>query len=177
MMKIGEYEWDPNKDLLSANGASALVYRARNEDAKHVALKIFKDSIVKGDAKANSKRKKLEEQFEMLEKLSHNNIVRHESLLYLETTNQFNQEVECPVLVMEFASEGSLVDYLQKNPTTPHREKLIWDIMEGLKFLHKKGIIHRDLKPENILIMKDAEGLPVGKISDFGISKDTINTG
>ena len=43
----------------------------------------------------------------------------------------------------------------------------VYQIVEGMKFVHFNKIIHRDLKPSNILIASDG----TIKISDFGISK------
>ena len=48
---------------------------------------------------------------------------------------------------------------------------LMFQIMEGVKFLHDNKIIHRDLKPQNILINR----LLKAKISDMGLSKQ-LNT-
>ncbi|KAK8835712.1 hypothetical protein M9Y10_040530 [Tritrichomonas musculus] len=45
--------------------------------------------------------------------------------------------------------------------------KVIYQIAEGMKYIHFKKIIHRDLKPTNILIANDG----LVKIADFGISK------
>lgn len=44
------------------------------------------------------------------------------------------------------------------------------DIAHGLHALHQNGIVHSDLKPENILVCKHADGRPVAKLSDFGLS-------
>ena len=43
----------------------------------------------------------------------------------------------------------------------------IYQIVEGMKYVHFRKIIHRDLKPTNILIAADG----TIKICDFGISK------
>ena len=45
--------------------------------------------------------------------------------------------------------------------------EIIYQIAEGMKYIHSKKIIHRDLKPTNILIASDG----TVKICDFGISK------
>ncbi|KAL8223146.1 hypothetical protein R6Q57_020545 [Mikania cordata] len=81
------------------------------------------------------------------------------------------------ILVYEFASNGSLDDYLQSidtmvNLTWAQRLKLCIAIAQGLKYMHtsmedKKIIIHRDIKSANILLGKNWEA----KIADFGLSK------
>ena len=43
----------------------------------------------------------------------------------------------------------------------------MYNLLKGVKYIHKKDIIHRDLKPGNILINKNPFEL---KISDFGLS-------
>ena len=45
----------------------------------------------------------------------------------------------------------------------------MWNIVEGIKYLHQNGIVHRDLKPENILISSSININDI-KIADFGIS-------
>ena len=45
--------------------------------------------------------------------------------------------------------------------------KVIYQIAEGMKYIHSKKVIHRDLKPTNILLSSDG----TVKICDFGISK------
>lgn len=56
-----------------------------------------------------------------------------------------------------------------------HRENLkhewqcavaVYDILQGLKYLHGKGYIHRDLKPENVLVKADYRMA----ITDFGFA-------
>ena len=73
-------------------------------------------------------------------------------------------------LEMEFC-DSDLANYLKQN-----RQKLsydlqiikqiMWQILNGLSFLHLCSILHRDLKPGNILV-KDQQI----KITDFGLSR------
>src|SRR5690606_18345407 len=48
-------------------------------------------------------------------------------------------------------------------------KNIIFQIGNGLRYLHSYGIIHRDLKPENVLIDVKNYNLKV-KIVDFGLS-------
>ncbi|CAB5364804.1 unnamed protein product [Rhizophagus irregularis] len=73
------------------------------------------------------------------------------------------------VVVLEYANEGNLREYLTKKFKSLEWEKKIQmalDITSGLNFLHSKGIIHRDLHSKNILV-NDGELL----IADFGFSE------
>ena len=54
--------------------------------------------------------------------------------------------------------------------------QLLFDIINGLAYLHGKQIIHRDLKPLNILVPVNPENGVYFKLSDFGLATfDDIN--
>ena len=48
-------------------------------------------------------------------------------------------------------------------------KQIIFQITQGLAYMHKHGYFHRDLKPENLLITKDRSSI---KICDFGLAKE-----
>eukprot|EP00505_MAST-04D_sp_SCG-Rhode-Island_P003745 Stramenopile-MAST_4_protein_3745 len=78
------------------------------------------------------------------------------------------------VMIMEYAAEGSLRDYLTKHASTPLEKSmalsLVYDIAYGMKALYAKGIHHRDLKASNVLL----DGYFRAKVCDFGLSKASM---
>ena len=45
---------------------------------------------------------------------------------------------------------------------------ILYDVLNGLAYLHKSNILHRDIKPANMLLDQNMRA----RISDFGISAD-----
>ena len=80
--------------------------------------------------------------------------------------NQINLE-------LEYCQYGSLNDILKrakkKNIHLNEYEisSIIYMVLKGLDFMHKKNLINRDIKCKNILISKDGSA----KLCDFGISQ------
>nr|XP_033782686.1 NUAK family SNF1-like kinase 1 [Geotrypetes seraphini] len=72
------------------------------------------------------------------------------------------------IIVMEYASNGELYDYVNKRQRIVENEarRFFRQIVSAVHYCHKKGVVHRDLKLENILL---DENLNV-KLADFGLS-------
>ena len=92
-------------------------------------------------------------------RVNHQNIVK---LLYVR-----ENEVTFD-LVMEYAKNGTLFDYVVKNKGLSEKLafKYFIQIVNAIKFLHDNDVIHRDIKPENILLFDN----DVAKLCDFGWS-------
>src|SRR5690554_1345940 len=175
-MRLGNYEWNPEKDLI-AEGAFAEVFRARdtNTAGRTVALKIYKEAVSKGSSGSSGQKKyTLEQEFHNVDGLSHTNIIAYYGLDYIHGQDAMGRQTSHPVLIMEYAEGGTLSDFLKTNPDKATIGRLIRDISLGMGYLHSEGILHRDLKPANILITKNRRGEPVAKITDFGISRDLL---
>jgi serine/threonine protein kinase len=73
---------------------------------------------------------------------------------------------------------GTLKDYCEgryKGPQLPPDAKVLYQIANGLHFIHSRNLVHRDVKPDNILISMTT---PVQmKLSDFGYVKKTSPRG
>jgi len=80
----------------------------------------------------------------------------------------------CLYYVMELANY-SLENWIKiDNHDNEILTKVCKDVATGLKALHEKRIVHQGIKPQNVLIfiIKEARELvPIGKLSDFGISR------
>ncbi|KAF8331383.1 kinase-like domain-containing protein [Cantharellus anzutake] len=72
------------------------------------------------------------------------------------------------VLVSPWCPNGSVLEYLEKNP---HAERidLARDIAKGLDYLHHltPAVIHGDLKPANVLVSDNHNAI----LCDFGLSR------
>ncbi len=80
-----------------------------------------------------------------------------------------------PYMVMEFLSGSDLGHVLDKRGALPVDEALgyVLQACEALAEAHACGIVHRDLKPSNLFLAHRADGSPLVKVLDFGISKAT----
>ena len=79
-----------------------------------------------------------------------------------------------PYMVMEYLPGrdlGALVREEGPLPVDVAVDRLLQAAL-GLAAAHARGIVHRDLKPSNLFLTTGADGLPLVKIIDFGISKD-----
>ncbi|XP_045031646.1 uncharacterized protein LOC116933765 isoform X2 [Daphnia magna] len=76
-------------------------------------------------------------------------------------------------LVLELCG-GTLTDYCEKKysgPELPPDELVLYQIANGLHYIHSRNLVHRDIKPENILISMTS---PVQmKVSDLSFVKKT----
>ena len=120
-----------------------------------VAMKTF----VKKDSKYKETKEKLKNEVEVLSKLHHPFI--NQILDNFETDTHF-------FIVMEYIC-GDLLSFIRKrNKLNEQIAKMIFkQLIEGLKYIHKKNIIHRDIKLDNILI----DTTNTVKICDFGVSR------
>ena len=116
-------------------------------------------TFVKKDLKYKETKDKLRNEVEVLSKLHHPFI--NQILDSFETDTHF-------FIVMEYVC-GDLLSFIRKrNKLNESTAKIIFkQIIEGLKYIHKKKIIHRDIKLDNILI----DLTNTIKICDFGVSR------
>jgi len=98
--------------------------------------------------------------------LIHPNIVR---------VLDFGVEGNTPFLVMDYAPNGSLRQYLPQGTALAPGTVVpyVKQVAEALQCAHDQKLIHRDIKPENMLLGRSSEVL----LSDFGIATVSQTTG
>jgi calcium-dependent protein kinase len=101
-------------------------------------------------------------EFQLLRKMDHPNVIR--MFEFYDSQDKF-------YIVQELAEGGELYDELIEYGRLPENETalLMKQVLACLKYLHANGVVHRDLNLENILLEsnKDYEGI---KIIDFGLA-------
>ncbi|KAJ8321336.1 hypothetical protein KUTeg_001112, partial [Tegillarca granosa] len=98
---------------------------------------------------------------ESLRKLNHPNIVRLKEVI---------RENDQLFFVFEFMKENLYQLMKDRDKLFPESviRNIIYQVLQGLAFMHKHGFFHRDLKPENLL----CTGTDICKIADFGLARE-----
>ncbi|KAA6397288.1 MAG: putative aurora kinase [Streblomastix strix] len=101
------------------------------------------------------------------------NLINTQSKFTVEYIESFVDKADLCV-VLENLPGGTLRDYMtntmKKMELVPRKMQTIkfsYQILQGLKHLHKKNVVYRDLKPENILIDENGNL----KIADFNFAQ------
>lgn len=94
---------------------------------------------------------------------AHKNIIRY--FVTEEDADYFYIALElCLYTLKDYATDSLLRNRIAK-------KKVIEDMIDGMRWIHKMNVVHRDIKPTNVLLFENAIKELELKISDFGISK------
>jgi serine/threonine protein kinase/tetratricopeptide (TPR) repeat protein len=125
---------------------------------RKVAIKILHQRL---SAESEEFKKRFFTEGRVLAKLQHDNIVsiidigEADGMLYM---------------AMEYVENGTLTDWLKKNPVTVDQAiQICSKVGLALHAVHMKHIVHRDLKPSNILL----RDINTPLLTDFGIARET----
>lgn len=136
------------------DGTYGNVYKAINTNSNTlVAIKKMKKKYYKWQDCQNLSEVKA------LTNLSHCNIVQLNELIMTKSE-----------LYMIFDYMGiNLYEWTKQNETISEGtiRNIVFQILQGLTYMHRQNYFHRDMKPENILVNQS-----IVKIADFGLAKE-----
>jgi serine/threonine protein kinase len=142
----------------AGSGGTAEVWRALDERTNdEVAVKRL-HPIVFADEAA---RERLAREFEALQRLDHQNIVRVRDL---------HLDRDDGAIVLEYVPGASLADRQRQSDAPLPRDEALSiarDVAAALAAAHDAGIVHRDVTPANILLAPDGSA----RLTDFGIAQ------
>ncbi|XP_005799928.1 NUAK family SNF1-like kinase 2 [Xiphophorus maculatus] len=136
-------------------GTYGKVKKAKERSGRLVAVKSIRKEKIKDEQDLVHIRREIE----IMSSLCHPHII---------TIYEVFENKDKIVIVMEYASQGDLYDYIcdKKNLSEYEARHFFRQIVSAVHYCHQNGIVHRDLKLENILL----DGNGNVKIADFGLS-------
>ena len=141
----------------------------------HIALKSVLTTYADNDSPVVNAR--LVSAMLELRVLSHPQVREEENIVRLQAvawqSDAINFDRRWPVLLVEYADRGTLVDFFETERSVAASLKwhLCLDIARGLQVLHRLKVVHGDIKLSNVLVYTNArdENRPViAKIADVG---------
>lgn len=178
-----------NRDEALGRGGFGVVYQALDRvtgeayAVKETHFGVGSNTGNFNEKDAQRKLDNLRQEFDMLAKFSHPNIVRVYNFVLDEAQGVAR-------FLMELASGGTVRELIRDAQKTNNNrsrqsptasvsfcvpESIVRTIaaqaLLGLHYLHERNVLHRDLKPDNLLLGDGG----VVKLTDFGTSKTTLH--
>lgn len=161
--------------LIGSGGMGEVYFAEDSRIARKVAIKVVRNEADPYPNAAATKEatRLFEREMKAIATLDHPNI-----LPLIDFGEETVNKATLTYMVMPFRSEGSLVDWLQKQGNgeilSPHDVNyIVRQAADALQHAHNRNLMHLDVKPSNFLIRPrdDHPGLPDVLLADFGIAK------
>lgn len=162
-----EFKLKYEVERLLSHGSFCPVYLVRDRKKQnHYAVKyVQKISSASSPAYSSLKERSYKNETKILKKLQnspHPNICQIKEVI---------EDESCLLIVQEYASGGTLLDWVCRSEQKKNREekirKFFWKLLNAVDFLHNNlWIVHRDIKLDNVLLDQNKEP----KLIDFNLS-------
>ena len=153
--------YDMGEEL--GRGAFAVVkYATHKKSKRKYAIKIIDKKNL-----GESYLKSLKREVEILQQVSHNNIIKLKHVF---------DDKKYVYLVMELVTGGELFDRIVEKTSYGEKDAsiLVKKMVDAIGYLHEKNIAHRDLKPENVNQKKKKKNLYMKKNPHFTLGKKKL---
>jgi serine/threonine protein kinase len=145
------------------SGAQGVIYHVKTiSTGFDLALKLIE---ITADEKIiyNDILEAIKSEFTIIKSLHHPNIISVYDFGYDKKLDKY-------YYTMDYLQGMDLRDFVAKGAKSSDFPALVYQMLDGLNYLHSNNIIHFDIKPENIFIV-EKDGQPLVKILDFGLSE------
>jgi eukaryotic-like serine/threonine-protein kinase len=148
--------------VLGQGGMGVVVEATQLDLERRVALKFLRQSVVPEQGSALTR---FEREARTIARMRGEHVVQVYDVGRLEHGE--------PFIVMELLTGEDLSALLERERRLPVATAVdyVLQACEAMAEAHVAGVIHRDLKPANLFVSKRADGRPLVKVLDFGISK------
>mmetsp|Transcript_4339 Transcript_4339/g.13122 ORF Transcript_4339/g.13122 Transcript_4339/m.13122 type:complete len:375 (+) Transcript_4339:232-1356(+) len=140
-------------------GAFATVYQGIDK----TTLETFAIKVI-DKGKADNEIEFIQRETRIMKTIDHPNVIK--------TYDVFDTKSNL-YLVMEYMPGGTLADIMKAKLLRTEKtvKSVMFDILQGVAYLHRMHIVHRDLKLKNILCKNNTLPLEI-KLADFGLSNN-----
>ncbi|CAD8089007.1 unnamed protein product [Paramecium primaurelia] len=142
-----------------AKGTFATIYLAECRFTQNeYAVKCFEKRHISNE----KDRKNLTKEMQILRLMNHNQLL---------TIYEVFENSNYIYFIQELLKGGDLHDYLERSEKLSELKvsQIIYNLLNGIQYMHSQGILHRDIKPEN-LILRQKNNLNDIVIGDFGLA-------
>ncbi|KAJ3434630.1 cyclin-dependent kinase [Anaeramoeba flamelloides] len=151
-------------------GSYGIVHKAREMGTnRYVAIKEYlKHANQKQDQGVMASTIR---EIKLLKELNFESVVKIEDVFYVEENGTRKMYI-----AFEYAEHDLykiILHYHNRRQRMPEAlvKSFMWQILNGMHYLHENWVIHRDIKPANILIKDTPDEKGVVKIADFGLAR------
>ena len=146
------FDWLFTKEICKCS--TSQIYLVKNVESQLLfAAKVYNNEILHKETSGDEDPPidRLNREIKIMSSITHPNVMSFHEMIDDIPTNS-------TILILPYAPLGSLDDLPIDSPVLLHENLLVcmYQIADGMAFMHSKNVTHRDLKPRNILAFSNS---------------------